>query len=170
MADNRTLRQLITPDYNQQPSCMILPEVADNEVVEIKKGVVQVLPRFGGELGEDPVKHMHGFHVVCSSMKPREASEELFLMKAFPLTLKGRANDWFLYLPTGSIKSWAEMKGAFLEKYYPEKIASKKKEEIREPEQGDDEEFGDYWERFNRMCVECPYHGFKEEQLIFFFT
>ncbi len=144
MAENRTLRQLTTPVYNHQPSCMVLPEVADCEAVEIKRGVIQVLPRFSGELGEDPIKHMHGFHVVCSSMKPREASEELFLMKAFPLTLKGKANDWFLYLPTGSIRSWAEMKRAFLEKYYPEEIASKKREEICNPEQEDDEEFGEY--------------------------
>ena len=138
MAGNQTFRQLIAPDYSQQPTCMVLPEVAEDEMVEIRRGVIQVLPHFSGELGEDPIKHLHGFHVVCSSMKPKGASEELFTMKAFPLTLKGKAKDWFFYQPAGSIRSWTDMKKAFLDKYYPEELSSRRKEEIRNVEQKED--------------------------------
>ena len=62
------------------------------------------------------------------------------------------------------------MKKAFLDKYYPEEISARRKEEIKNVEQKDDEDFADYWERFNKMCAECPYHGFEEQHLILYFT
>ena len=68
MANERTLRELATPDLNQQPLCITYPTL---EIpFELKSGLIHLLPSFRGLAGEDPHKHLKEFHVVCSTMKP----------------------------------------------------------------------------------------------------
>ena len=51
-ANNQTLKELATPDLDQQPLCIQYPNL---------------LPTFHGFAQEDPNKHLKEFHVVCSS-------------------------------------------------------------------------------------------------------
>ncbi|RDX77624.1 Pro-Pol polyprotein, partial [Mucuna pruriens] len=37
---------------------------------ELKSGLIHLLPKFHGLVGEDPYKHLKEFHVVCSMMRP----------------------------------------------------------------------------------------------------
>jgi len=39
---------------------------------ELKSGLAHLLPKFHGLAGEDPHTHLKEFHVVCSTMKPRQ--------------------------------------------------------------------------------------------------
>lgn len=68
MEEQRTLRELATPDMNQQPLCIEFPNI--NVAFELKSGLIHLLPTFHGLVGEDPHKHLKEFHVVCSTMKP----------------------------------------------------------------------------------------------------
>jgi hypothetical protein len=40
-------------------------------------------------------------------------------LKLFPFSLSGKAKEWLLSLPNGSIKSWDNLLEAFIKRYYP---------------------------------------------------
>ena len=67
-ANNRTLKELATPDLDQQPLCIQYPNL--EVALELKSGLIHLLPTFHSFVGEDPNKHLKEFHVVCSSMRP----------------------------------------------------------------------------------------------------
>ena len=98
---------------------MHFPELPNGANFELKSGLIHLLPQFHGLSGEDPNKHLAEFHVVCSSMKPRNITEDQIKLTAFSFSLKDAASDWFYYLPPGSIDTWEKMKKVFLEKYFP---------------------------------------------------
>ncbi|RDX71300.1 hypothetical protein CR513_49375, partial [Mucuna pruriens] len=93
--NDRTLKELATPDVVYQPWCIQYPQLEPAQ--KLKSGLIHLLPKFHGLAGEDPHKHLKEFHVVCSTMRPQGISEDYIKMKAFPFSLDGAAKDW-LYL------------------------------------------------------------------------
>ena len=89
--NNRTLKELATPDVVYQPWCIQYPETEVS--YELKSGLIHLLPKFHGLTGEDPHKHLKEFHVVCSTMRPHDIHEDYVKMKAFPFSLDGLAKD-----------------------------------------------------------------------------
>ena len=71
-ANNRTLKELVTSDLDQQPLCIQYPNL--EVAFELKSGLIYLLPTFHGFAGEDPNKHLKEFHVVCSSMRPTDVN------------------------------------------------------------------------------------------------
>ena len=117
MANKRTLRELATPDLNQQPLCITHPTL---EVpFEIKSSLIHLLPSFRGLAREDPHKYFKEFRVVCSTMKLQGVTKEQIKLRAFPLSLVDKTKDWLYYLPSESITTLTEMKQKFLEKIFP---------------------------------------------------
>ena len=169
MAGNRTLKELATPDLNQQPLCITFPTLDANITFELKSGLIHLLPTFHGLAGEDPHKHLKEFHVVCTSMKPTGVNEEQIKLRAFPFSLKDSAKDWLYYLPSGSITTWNEMKRLFLEKYFPASRAANIRKEIYGVKQHNGESLHEYWERFKKLCASCPHHQISEQLLIQYF-
>ncbi|XP_042376120.1 uncharacterized protein LOC121969887 [Zingiber officinale] len=115
--NNRTMKELVAPDTTYKYSCITYPDLSVD--FELRSGLIHLLPKFQGLSGEDPNRHLHEFHVVCSTMKPQGISEEDIKLRAFPFSLSGSAKEWLYYLPAGFITSWIDMKRAFLEKYFP---------------------------------------------------
>ncbi|RDX60979.1 hypothetical protein CR513_60832, partial [Mucuna pruriens] len=72
------------------------------QTYELKSGLIHLLPKF---------------HVVCSTMKPQEISEDYIKMKAFPFSLDEAMKDW-LYLQMVLFNTWGDMKCMFLEKFF----------------------------------------------------
>jgi len=66
--EQRTLKELSTPNVNQQPLCIEFPNI--DVTFKSKSSLIYLLPTFHGFIGEDPHKHLKEFHVVCSTMKP----------------------------------------------------------------------------------------------------
>ena len=64
MAD-RTLRQLTDPDLTQQHLGVTLPALGDGVSFELKTGFINLLPKFHGHSGEDPIMHLSEFHDIC---------------------------------------------------------------------------------------------------------
>ena len=98
---NKTLKELATPDLNQQPLCIEYPQL--EVAFELKLGMIHLLPTFHGFAGEGPNKHMKEFHVVCSSMKPTRISKEQVKLRAFPFSLADSAKEWLYYLLSSTI-------------------------------------------------------------------
>ncbi|KAA0060435.1 reverse transcriptase [Cucumis melo var. makuwa] len=70
----KTLRELVKPDEDQRPLCIIIPPTT--QPFELKSGLIHLLPIFKGSSGEDPHKHLKDFHMVCDSMRPHGISKE----------------------------------------------------------------------------------------------
>ncbi|GKA61585.1 hypothetical protein Tco_0760992 [Tanacetum coccineum] len=99
MVNERTLWEMATQNINQQPLCIQYPPLTI--LFELKSGLIHLLPTFRGLAGEDPHKHLKEFHVVCSTMKPQEVTEEQIKLRTFPFSLADKAKDWLYYSPSG---------------------------------------------------------------------
>ncbi|RDX78151.1 hypothetical protein CR513_41605, partial [Mucuna pruriens] len=108
--NDRTLKELATPDVVYQPWCIQYPQMEPAQTYELKSGLIHLLPRFHGLVGEDPHKHLKQFHVGIS--------ENYIKLKAFPFSLGGDAKDW-LYLQPALFNTWGRMKCIILEKFFP---------------------------------------------------
>ncbi|XP_027155977.1 uncharacterized protein LOC113756537 [Coffea eugenioides] len=167
MAAPRTLRELATPNVNQQPLCITFPNT--EEAFELKSGLIHLLPTFRGIAGENPHKHLKEFHVVCSTMKPQGVTEDHIKLRAFPFSLADKAKDCLFYLPSGSITTWEDLKRRFLEKFFPASRAANIRKEICGVRQANWEILYEYWERFKQLCANCPHHQISDQLLIQYF-
>ncbi|RDX97155.1 hypothetical protein CR513_20105, partial [Mucuna pruriens] len=165
---DRTLKELATPDVVYQPWCIQYPQLEPAQTYELKSGLIHLLPKFHGLAGEDPHKHLKEFHVVCSTMRPQGIPEDYIKMKAFPFSLDGAAKDW-LYLQPALFNTWGDMKRTFLEKFFPASRTATIRKEICGIRQHTGETLHEYWERFNKLCATCPHHQISEQLLIQYF-
>ncbi|RDX82299.1 hypothetical protein CR513_36935, partial [Mucuna pruriens] len=92
--NDRTLKELATPDVLYEPWCIQYSQLELAQTYELKSGLIHLLPKFHGLVGEDPHKHLKEFHVVCSTMRPQGITEDYIKMKVFPFSLDGAAKDW----------------------------------------------------------------------------
>lgn len=92
MADQRTLRQLATPDVNYNGLCI---EYVDVVVpFEWKSGLIHLLLMFLGLAGEGSHKHLKEFQVVCSTpLRPEGIIKDNIKLRAFSFSLQGAAKD-----------------------------------------------------------------------------
>ncbi|CAM9000123.1 unnamed protein product [Rhodiola kirilowii] len=89
-----------------------------------------------------------------------------FKLKAFYFSLIDSASDWFLSLPSGSIRTWAQMQKKFLDKYYPAGRAMQVRKQLQEIKQGPNETMYDYLEKFNHLERSCCTLGLPEKLVI----
>ncbi|XP_042408573.1 uncharacterized protein LOC121997950 [Zingiber officinale] len=168
MADHsRTMKELAALDETFKYSCITYPDLAGD--FELRSGLIHLLLKYQGLSREDPNRHLHEFHVVCSTMKPQGISEEDIKLRAFPFSLTGVAKDWLYYLPPGYITSWIDMKKAFLEKFFPASRTAIIRKSICGIQQVVGETLYDYWERFKKLCSSCPQHQISEQLLVQYF-
>ncbi|RDY06778.1 hypothetical protein CR513_09185, partial [Mucuna pruriens] len=166
--NDRTLKELATPDVVYQPWCIQYPPLEPAQSYKLKSSLIHLLPKFHGLAGEDPHKHLKEFHVVCSTMRPQGIPEDHVKMKAFPFSLDGAAKDW-LYLQPVLFNTWGDMKRMFLEKFFPTSRTATIRKEICGIRQHSGETLHEYWERFNKLCATCPHHQISEQLLIQYF-
>src|ERR1044071_4485462 len=99
----RTLRELTNPDLTQQPLAITVLPLEQGVTFELKSGVINLLPKFHGLAGEDPIMHLSEFHDICMCSKPSNVTKEQIKMRAFGFTLKDAARAWYYHLPSGTI-------------------------------------------------------------------
>ncbi|GJV99421.1 hypothetical protein Tco_1554673 [Tanacetum coccineum] len=75
------------------------------------------------------------------------------MLRVFPISLTGAASHWLRNEPTGSIKTWEDLKTNFLNKYCPPGQTAKKIEEINNFQQEPDETLYQAWERFKELLM-----------------
>ncbi|GJU81724.1 pyruvate dehydrogenase (acetyl-transferring) kinase, mitochondrial [Tanacetum coccineum] len=80
------------------------------------------------------------------------------------MSLTGAVRRWLRNKPSGSIKTWEDLKTKFLSKYCPPARTAKKMEEINNFQQEPDETLYQAWERFKELLMKCPQHYLMEMQ------
>ncbi|XP_024178260.1 uncharacterized protein LOC112184226 [Rosa chinensis] len=165
----RTIRELSTSLIaGGIPSCIRYPQPAEGKTgnFELRTGFLHKLPTFHGLPNEDPNLHLQEFQFICSSMTPENADENIMKMKAFPFSLADKAKTWLYRLPNGYITSWNVMHKTFLEKYFPTSKIIALRKQITGIQQGMDEAYSEYFERFQTLLTQCPQHGLSEDSLL----
>ena len=163
----RSLRELLLPERNATPSCIIFPEDANN--FHFRNGMIQLLPTFHGLSKDDPYHHLREFEDVCATFSDQNCTESTVRLKLFPFSLKDKAKTWFNSLRPRSIATWQELTALFLNKYYPLNLTTVSKRAIQNFTQKEDETYSQARERFKELLNACPHHGFEAWRLINFF-
>ncbi|KAG6418688.1 hypothetical protein SASPL_120892 [Salvia splendens] len=104
--------------------------------IAIKSGVLAVLSDFYGLSNECLYAFLEEFYRYCDIQPvPAGSPSEEYRLKAIPFVLKGDAGVWLSRLPEGSIKTWAEFRMIFLDRFFPASKTSALKREIIEARQ-----------------------------------
>ncbi|KAL4344715.1 hypothetical protein AHAS_Ahas11G0206100 [Arachis hypogaea] len=81
--------------------------------------MINLIPKYHGLSGEDPLKHLKDFQVVCSTIRRHDSDEIAIMVFAFPFSLEGKAKEWFYAQPEEVIFNWDLLHKEFLEKFFP---------------------------------------------------
>ncbi|KAL4293218.1 hypothetical protein AHAS_Ahas18G0106100 [Arachis hypogaea] len=81
---------------------------------ELKTGLINLLPKYHGLLGEDLLKHLKDFQVVCSTARRHGSDEIAVMVFAFPFSLEEKAKEWFYTQPNEVITKWDLLRKEFL--------------------------------------------------------
>ncbi|GJR59737.1 hypothetical protein Tco_1501899 [Tanacetum coccineum] len=70
--------------------------------------------QFDSRIKTDPHKHIHEFVRICDMFKYRDTKNEAVCLMMFPISLTGEAKTWMDELNEGTIKTWDELRIAFI--------------------------------------------------------
>ena len=96
---------------------------------------------------------------MANTVKLNGVRPEVIKLQLFPFSLRDIVDTWFDSLPYGSVNTWEELVEAYLGRFFPPSLTSKRRKEISVFNQGEDESLYTAWERFKRLLKRCPMHG-----------
>jgi hypothetical protein len=91
------------------------------------------------------------FCEICDTQKFKNVENDIVKLKLFPFSLIGKAKDWLLSLPNGSINSWDKLREAFIKKCYPPVQILQNINNMLSFKQNDNEHVATAWERLKIM-------------------
>ena len=89
--NRRIMYELLHPTQNYVASCIMFPPNAPH--VEVKQGLLAILPDFRGQENENSYVHIRAFEEVISSFYAQNVIETAKL-RFFPFSLKDKAKSW----------------------------------------------------------------------------
>ncbi|CAJ2645191.1 unnamed protein product [Trifolium pratense] len=101
---------------------------------------------------------------------PNEINEGQKKLQLFTFSLTGTAKEWLQCLPSGTIQTWKELEDKFLERFFTHNQFQKRKADIMNIKQHDNETLGEAYERFNLLKIKCPIHSLDTMELMQIFT
>ncbi|GKC01613.1 NUDIX hydrolase 6-like protein [Tanacetum coccineum] len=126
---------------------------------------------FSGSDNEDANEHIEKVLKIVDLFHVPNITVDQLMLRVFPISLTGAASRWLRNEPTGSIKTWEDLKTIFLNKYCPPGRTAKKMEEINNFQQEPDETLYQAWERFKELLMKCPQHYLTEmHEVILFYN
>jgi hypothetical protein len=156
--NRKTMYDLLHPTQSSIPSCIMFPPNAP--YVELKQGLLAILPDFRGLENENLYVHIRAFEEVINSFYAQHAVETAKL-RFFPFSLKDRARGWLYTLKPRSIGNWGEMGHEFYKKYFPPHKVQQVKRKISNFIQGENESLFQAWERYKDLFNFCPTHSYE---------
>ncbi|GJT30107.1 retrovirus-related pol polyprotein from transposon TNT 1-94 [Tanacetum coccineum] len=108
---------------------------------------------FSGSDNEDANEHIEKVLKIVDLFHVPNITVDQLMLQVFPISLTGAASRWLRNEPTGSIKTWEDLKTKFLNKYCPPGRTAKKMEEINNFQQEPDETLFQAWERFKELLM-----------------
>ncbi|GJT13666.1 gag-pol polyprotein, partial [Tanacetum coccineum] len=142
------------------------PKIEEKDSFELKGQFLKELREntFSGLDNEDANEHIEKVLKIVDLFHVPNITMDQLMLRVFPISLTGAASRWLRNEPTGSIKTWEDLKTKFLNKYCPPGQTAKKMEEINNFQQEPDETLYQAWERFKELLMKCPQHYLTEMQ------
>nr|GEV79523.1 hypothetical protein [Tanacetum cinerariifolium] len=134
-------------------------------------GEVELLDNtFSDSDHEDVNKHIKKVLEIVDLFHVPNITQDQIMLRFFHMSLTGVMSHWLRNKPSGSIKTWEDLKTKFLSKYCLPARTSKKIEEINNFQQEHDETLYQAWERFKELLMKCPRHYLMEihEVMLFY--
>ena len=155
-----TMEDFWRPVIQDEYSAIRQPAVEANNF-ELKPALITMVQQhqFTGHPTKDPNEHLGRFLRMANAVKLNGVRPEVIKLQLFPFSLRDTAATWYESLPYGSVDSWDELVEAYLCRFFPPSLTSKRRREIIVFQQGEDESLYVAWERFKRLLKRCPMHG-----------
>ena len=115
--------------------------------------------QFTGRPIEDPNEHLGRFLRMANTVKLNSVRPKVIKLHLFPFSLRDIAATWYESLPYGSVDTWEELVEAFLGRFFPPSLTTKRRREIIVFQQREDESLYTAWERYKRLLKRCLIHG-----------
>ena len=108
---------------------------------ELKPTLITMVQQnqFTGHPSEDPNEHMGRFLRMANTVKLNGVRPDVIKFQLFPFSLKDTTTSWFESLPYGSVNTWDELVGAFMGRFFPPALTSKRRGEIITFKKGEDQ-------------------------------
>ena len=150
---------------------LITQLIVTAENYEIKPHFLSLVQQnqFGGSAAEDAGIHLNTFTEICDMMRIKDVDPNVVKLHLFPFSLRGKAKDWLLALPTGTITSWEECTNIFMTKFFPPTKTMQLRSNITGFRQEDREPLALAWERMKVSIRNCPNHGMEEWLILHLF-
>ncbi|GKB09672.1 retrovirus-related pol polyprotein from transposon TNT 1-94 [Tanacetum coccineum] len=161
-----TMEQYMSKTRTDYGSGVARPKIDNKDQFELKGQFLKELREntFSGSDNEDANEHIEKVLEIVDLFHVPNITVDQLMLRVFPISLTGAASRWLRNEPTGSIKTWEDLKTKFLNKYCPPGRTAKKIEEINNFQQEPDETLYQAWERFKELLMKCPQHYLTEMQ------
>ncbi|GJS73763.1 hypothetical protein Tco_0706604 [Tanacetum coccineum] len=150
-----TMEQYMSKTRTDYGSGVARPKIDNKDQFELKGQFLKELQEntFNGSDHEDANEHIEKVLKIVDLFHVPNINVDQLMLRVFPISLTGAASHWLRNEPTGSIKTWEDLKTKFLNKYYPPGRTAKKMEEINNFQQEPDETLYQAWERFKELLM-----------------
>ena len=96
---------------------------------------------------------------MANTVKLNRVRPEVIKLQLFPFSLRVVAATGFDSLPERSVNTWEELVEAYMSRFFPLALTTKRRGEIIVFKQREEESLYNAWERFKRLLKRCPMHG-----------
>ncbi|GKC44420.1 hypothetical protein Tco_1062142, partial [Tanacetum coccineum] len=161
-----TIEQYMSKTRADYGSGIARPKIDDKYHFELNGQFFKELRdnTFSGSDHEDANEHIEKVLEIIDLFLVSNLTQDQIMLQVFLISLTGAASHWLRNKPSGSIKTWEDLKTKFLSKYCPPARTAKKMEEINNFQQEPDETLYQAWERFKELVMKCPQHYLMEMQ------
>ncbi|GKA96091.1 hypothetical protein Tco_0818186 [Tanacetum coccineum] len=131
-AMTETMEQYMSKTRTDYGSGVARPKIDNKDQFELKGQFLKELREntFSGSDNEDANEHIEKVLEIVDLFHVPNINVDQLMLRVFPISLTGATSYWLRNEPTGSMKTWEDLKTKFLNKYCPLGRTAKKMEEI----------------------------------------
>ena len=160
----RPQRQMTMEDFwrlaIQDEYFTVRQHVTETNNFELKPALITMVQQqqYIGHPSEDPNEHMGRFLRMENTVKLNGVRPEVIKLQLFPFLLRDVIATRLESLPYGLVNNWEELVEAYMSRFFPPALTSKRRGEIIVFKQGEDESLYTAWEIFKRLLKRCLMH------------
>ncbi|GJR40158.1 reverse transcriptase domain-containing protein [Tanacetum coccineum] len=147
-------------------SAITIPENANEFAIKDNHLTLVKGNQFDGRTKTDPHKHIHEFLKIYDMFKYRDTENKAVCLMMFHLSLTGEAKTWLDELNKGTIKTYDELRTAFISRFFPPALFDRLLREIRAFSQHENESLTDARLRMKEMLQNYHGHNLSKSNII----
>jgi hypothetical protein len=159
----RKIGELCAPDIVGLP---ILNVTEIGRSFEIKTSTIRMLQHSPFTGKEDLNLHLQAFVQLCQTFNMDGVTQDQMRARLFPLSLLGKALQWFYSQPAETVQNWDTLMRAFMKEYYSPGKTQSLHSKIVTFSQYPTDTISEAFERFNEYTRAVPHHKFPKEDLV----